>query len=98
MIRLFYLAAIFLFGATALAQGGPPLMTDDPGTPGDSHWEINAAGEWSSNQEVSILLLPIFDINYGWGDRIQLNLNTSFNWWTSMAWAAQAAAVSRRRP
>src|SRR5438445_482716 len=25
----------------ALAQGGPPMVTDDPETPGDGHWEIN---------------------------------------------------------
>ena len=27
----------------ALAQGGPPFLTDDPGTPGDGRWEINLA-------------------------------------------------------
>ena len=26
-----------------LAQGGPPLVTDDPETPGDGHWEVNLA-------------------------------------------------------
>jgi hypothetical protein len=26
---------------TAHAQDGPPMITDDPGTPGDGHWEIN---------------------------------------------------------
>jgi hypothetical protein len=37
-----------------LAQGGPPLVTDDPDTPGDGRWEINLAtiathstGRWS---------------------------------------------------
>ena len=30
--------------ATALhAQGGPPMITDDPGTPGPGRWEINIA-------------------------------------------------------
>jgi len=43
------LAALFLlilpgFSTRAvLAQGGPPLITDDPGTPGDGKWEINLA-------------------------------------------------------
>ena len=23
------------------AQGGPPLLNDDPDTPGNRHWEIN---------------------------------------------------------
>lgn len=26
---------------TILMQGGPPLITDDPDTPGNRHWEIN---------------------------------------------------------
>jgi hypothetical protein len=25
------------------AQGGPPLITDDPDRPGPGHWEINIA-------------------------------------------------------
>lgn len=25
----------------ASAQGGPPLITDDPDTPGPRHWELN---------------------------------------------------------
>ena len=27
--------------AFAHAQGGPPFITDDPGTPGNRQWEIN---------------------------------------------------------
>jgi hypothetical protein len=37
------LATAFL-PAPAFAQGGPPLITDDPDTPGPGHWEINIAG------------------------------------------------------
>lgn len=25
------------------AQGGPPMRTDDPGTPGPGNWELNFA-------------------------------------------------------
>src|SRR3984885_1437927 len=35
------LAAIL--AVSAHAQGGPPLVTDDPDTPGNGNWEINAA-------------------------------------------------------
>ena len=60
----------------ALAQGGPPMVTDDPETPGAGKWEINLgalgsrarSGRW----EVSA---PDADINYGWGDRVQLKLD-----------------------
>jgi hypothetical protein len=61
----------------ARAQGGPPMITDDPGTPGDKKWEINLAfasehrpGETSSD-------LPAIDLNYGVGEHIQLTLQTA---------------------
>jgi len=65
--------AIGLLGALPLlAQGGPPLLTDDPGTPGNRNWEINIASMqfWSNTERE--LQNPLLDINYGLGDRIQL--------------------------
>jgi hypothetical protein len=56
----------------AKAHGGPPLLTDDPDTPGPNHWEINVGGtavygarQWDGGA-------PLLDINYGVGDHIQL--------------------------
>ncbi len=53
------------------------MITDDPGTPGNGHWEDNFAitfehppGEWS-------LESPAIDLNYGLGDHLQLTLQTS---------------------
>ena len=50
------------------------MITDDPGTPGSGKWENNIAillghrpNEWS-------IETPQFDLNYGWGDHIQLTL------------------------
>src|SRR3954468_25023203 len=71
-------AALVIFlaltGRFAFGQGGPPMITDDPGTPGNGKWENNLAiafshvpGEWS-------LDTPGIDLNYGWGDHIQLTL------------------------
>jgi hypothetical protein len=37
------LACCFAEILTAHAQGGSPMITDDPGTPGNGQWEINAA-------------------------------------------------------
>ncbi len=54
------------------AQGGPPLITDDPGTPGDGNWEINIAFTAEKRRTVRSYETPILDINYGLGDRIQL--------------------------
>jgi hypothetical protein len=54
----------------AFAQGGPPLVTDDPHTPGAGKWEINHAvigqhtpGQWE-------IAAPDLDINYGWGKNV----------------------------
>lgn len=53
------------------------MITDDPGTPGNGHWENNLAiasehrpNEWS-------LDAPAIDLNYGWGGHIQLTLQTA---------------------
>jgi hypothetical protein len=56
----------------ARAQGGPPFITDDPAPPGNHHWEINF--EWTANHNPgqSFYQIPDVDMNYGWGDRIQL--------------------------
>ncbi|MHC4494969.1 MAG: transporter [Planctomycetota bacterium] len=54
------------------AQGGPPLITDDPGTPGDGNWEINVALTAEKRRTERSYEIPILDINYGLGDRIQL--------------------------
>jgi hypothetical protein len=56
----------------AFAAGGPPMITDDPSTPGDGHWEINIAALSSSTSGATMYQLPLVDVNYGIGDRIQL--------------------------
>jgi hypothetical protein len=54
------------------AQGGPPLMTDDPDTPGPGHWEINVASIVETSRSATRIDAPRIDLNYGVGDRIQL--------------------------
>lgn len=43
LIAFFVLRLPLLRTPTVFAQGGPPLITDDPGTPGNGKWEINVA-------------------------------------------------------
>ncbi|MDB5977219.1 MAG: hypothetical protein JWR07_3979 [Nevskia sp.] len=64
------------FPQPLLAQGGPPLVTDDPDTPGNGHWEINLGAIGSHVPGLSQLALPDADINYGWGDHVQLKVDT----------------------
>lgn len=73
MHRLIWLWAIMTC-SFAFAQGGPPLVTDDPGTPGDGHWEINVAAQWVPTNTGSTFQFPLVDANYGWGDHIQINV------------------------
>jgi hypothetical protein len=63
---------LVLLPAIAAAQGGPPLITDDPDTPGPGFWEINLSGVFQKSQRERRLEAPFADINYGVGERIQL--------------------------
>ncbi|MGA2276559.1 MAG: hypothetical protein ABSG00_03065 [Terracidiphilus sp.] len=74
-LKLIPLFLLFLFASGftgARAQGGPPFITDDPGTPGNHHWEVNLGWIANHNPGNAYYQLPDIDMNYGWGDRIQL--------------------------
>jgi hypothetical protein len=74
MLRFLQFLILFIAACTGLAraQGGPPFITDDPGTPGNRHWEINFGWIGNHNPGQSYYEIPDVDMNYGWGDRIQL--------------------------
>jgi hypothetical protein len=57
----------------ASAQAGPPFLTNDPGTPGNRHWEINIASMQTLTRAQDSYQLPQIDINFGVGDRLQLS-------------------------
>lgn len=66
-------AFICLTACLSSAQGGPPLFTDDPGTPGNHHWEINIGATTDRRLGVRDDEVPQLDLNYGAGDHLQLN-------------------------
>jgi len=70
------LAAILT--SSVCAQGGPPLVTDDPDTPGRGNWEVNAAVIGAQSHGHWDLAVPDLDINYGWGEHVQLKVD--LNW------------------
>ena len=73
------LALVLTLGSRPLfAQGGPPLLTDDPDTPGPRHWEINLSlfREWSRHSRLSEI--PRLDVNYGVGRRLQLKIEAPY--------------------
>jgi len=64
--------------AVAYSQGGPPMLTDDPDTPGNGNWEINLAYIEERNQLERLRSVPHVDVNYGLGERIQLKFETGW--------------------
>jgi len=69
---------LFAFcGHRAHAQGGPPMITDDPGTPGNGKWENNFAIAFEHRPNETAYDLPAIDLNYGVGEHIQLTLQTA---------------------
>ena len=60
------------------AQAGPPLITNDPDTPGPGTWEINLAATGAANSDQWALDSPDLDINRAVGDRLQLSVHASW--------------------
>lgn len=80
-LALFAAAALRLGAAASLcAQGGPPLMTDDPGTPDPGTWEVNVAVTGDLRASSRSYELPVLDVNYGAGDRVQLTFSLPLSW------------------
>src|SRR6266567_3069276 len=65
-------------GPAVFAQGGPPMLTDDPGTLGYRRWEINTAVKLEKSISGKEFEAPLLDINYGLGKRIQLKLEVPY--------------------
>lgn len=63
---------------SAHAQAGPPLITNDPGTPGPKEWEINIGYMPVLQHNLNSYQWPQLDFNYGVGQRIQLTLEVPF--------------------
>lgn len=48
------------------------MLTDDTGTPGDGKWEINTSLQSGHSGDTTTFKLPLLDVNYGVGERLQL--------------------------
>jgi hypothetical protein len=86
-----------LFPAISHAQAGPPLITNDPDTPGPGAWEINVAATGAHAGGAWDIDAPDVDINHGVGERVQLSLHVPWSHrdaagaWTSGIGAAEFA-------
>jgi hypothetical protein len=75
----YFLFALFLFIPHLVrAQAGPPLLTNDPGTPGPEEWEINLGVMPVLRQNLNVYQLPQLDFNYGVGKTIQLTVEVPY--------------------
>ena len=77
-VLVFFLLAFSFASTSALAQGGPPYYTNDPGTPGHFNWEINLGYMPFFYSDQSVSHTPDVDINFGIGDRIQLTYENAW--------------------
>src|SRR3982751_3610324 len=93
--RLLLFTFLILLSCVAHAQAGPPLITNDPDTPGAGHWEINLAATGTHSDGSWELSLPALDINYGVGERIQLSVHMGTAWahGSNGPWATGAGPV-----
>ena len=69
--------AVLLIGHV-YAAGGPPMLTDDPETPGNGNLEINVAYKGDIRANTLRYEQPIIDVNYGVGENIQLKVESSY--------------------
>ena len=59
---------------------GPPLITNDPDTPGPGNWEINVAATGTHADSGWEISAPDLDLNYGVGERVQLSIHACTAW------------------
>ena len=63
IFRLIAGAAVLWVATSALA--GPPLVTDDPGTPGANGYEANFSDDITKTRGMLAVAAPYVDLNYG---------------------------------
>src|SRR5438270_11046679 len=78
--RLAMICLMLFVADSVYGQGGPPMITDDPGTPGNGKWEIETAFTFLRTPERKTFEGPVLDFNYGWGERIQLKYEVGWDW------------------
>lgn len=75
MTRLLMTALLCSAGSVAaMAQGGPPMITDDTETVPEGHWEINAAYTIERGHDARLFGIPLLDLNYGTGKNTQIKV------------------------
>ncbi len=81
LVKYFLIAVLFIFIQFTIifAQGGPPMLTDDPNPVEKGHWEINNAITLEHDHEIGEEFeVPLEDFNYGLSNSVQLKYEVPF--------------------
>jgi hypothetical protein len=93
-MRLLWLPALLQAAAAAraVAQGGPPLETDDPGTPGPGRLELNVSLAAEGQEHRTFFDAPRLDGALGLGERAQLKVEVPWRIRTGRGEQAETGA------
>ena len=65
---------LVLLGFPSVVSSGPPLVGDDPGTPGKGHLEVIAAIDGASRSSMDSAQVPLLDVAYGLSPNTEISL------------------------
>lgn len=74
MTPLITTLVFFCFSMQVRGQGGPPMLTDDPGTVDKGHFEINSGIVAEHTYSESSFEFPFIDVNYGVSSHQHINV------------------------
>jgi len=75
LILFFVLLAV---SSRSFGQGGPPLIGDDPGTPGKGKFEINIGYPYVQTEQATTMDIGYLDFNWGPTENVQLSYQGGF--------------------
>ena len=78
LVLLVYAVQFCWTAQSFAAGGGPPMITDDPGTPETGCWEINISFNTELKAHEKEMETPLLDMNYGLNQRTQLRLEVPY--------------------
>jgi hypothetical protein len=62
-----------------MTVSSPPMISNDTGTPGPNNWELNFTVTGDLAADGKNFALPLLDINYGVGEKIQLTFEVPYS-------------------
>ena len=77
MSRWFFVTLVLICFPLGVVAG-PPILTNDTGTPGSGKRETNVGFTVEKRRDTTLYNTPALDLNYGIGDRIQLSYSVSW--------------------